>query len=301
MKKVKKILLSLISLISLNFVSAYAYAGSYKNFGILRFFQSTLEYIPLALAFLLIFWGLNFGINRTKIKNGWVIALILSIFSTYGLTKLNIPIENIFYKIGFNERLLFEIGPWIVLAFAMYAVWKWGFGKLLIIFGLIIFNLGFFKVAVESGAAMMLGVAGLIIGLLINKKETRRRKDRRELKNMNLSEKERYLKDRAENRERQLSKWNKAGRIVGRGIGKGIKTGANLTEKGTKLTKKQISKMNKLQRRYNKYSKRLNKIIRANNGTIPARDTKEGKEYSRLISGMRRVEKIAERNNRKLH
>ena len=314
MKGVKKIFLVLLSIISLNFISAYQYAGSYKNFGILRFFQGTLEYIPLALAFLLIFWGLNFGVNRTKIKNGWIIALILSIFATYGLTKLNIPIDNIFYKIGFNERLLFEIGPWIVLGFAMYTVWKWGFGKLLIIFSIIFFNLGLFKVAPESGAAMMLGIDGLIIGLLINKKEMRWRKDRRELKNMNVSERESYLKERAENKERELAKWNKAGRIAGKAIGgtiygatRPIKWGAQATKwtsnqinKGSKIAKKQIRKRKRLQRQYNKYSKGIGKIVKRNNGQIPPLSTKDGKEYSRLISGMRRVEKIAEKHNRKL-
>ena len=131
MKGVKKIILSLLSIISLNFVSAYAYAGSYNNFGFGGLFQNTFEYIPMTIAFLLIFWALNFAINRTRIRNGWIIALILSLFSVYGLTKMNIPIDDIFYKIGFNEELLLTIGPWIVLGLAMLIVWKWGFYMLM--------------------------------------------------------------------------------------------------------------------------------------------------------------------------
>jgi hypothetical protein len=220
MKKGKTIL-GLLFALTLNFVSAYQYAGSYNNFALGSFFMGTLEYIPLAIAFLIIFWALYFGLNRTKLNNSWVIALILSFFATYGLTKLNIPIENIFYKIGFNERLLFEIGPWIVLAFAIYFVWKWGFGKLLMIFGLIFFALGIFRVAVESGAAMTIGIALFLIGLLINKKETRWKKKKRELKKMSVSEREAYLKDKAENRERR--KWSKLNKTRGKKFPKKIR------------------------------------------------------------------------------
>jgi hypothetical protein len=180
----------------------------------------------MAIAFLLIFWGLNFAINRTRMKNGWIIALILSIFSLYGLTKLNISIDNIFYKIGFSEELLLTIGPWIVLGLAMFIVWKWGFGKLLIIFGLIFLSLGIFKIATESGAAIMIGSITTLIGLLINKREMRRRRLRRDVRGMNAGQKQAYLKDRGINRDRTLAKWNNAGRIVGRyGIGPAIWTG----------------------------------------------------------------------------
>jgi len=186
MNGVKKVILTLFSIISISFVSAYAYAGNYNNFGFGGFFQNTLEYIPITIAFLVIFWALNFGINRTRMRNGWVIALILSLFSVYGLTKLNIPIDNIFYKIGFNEELLLTIGPWIVLGLAMFIVWKWGFGRFLIIFGIIFLALGILKVATESGAAIFIGAITTLIGFSIYKKELRRKRLRREMKELSV-------------------------------------------------------------------------------------------------------------------
>jgi len=218
MNGVKKVILTLFSIISISFVSAYAYAGNYNNFGFGGFFQNTLEYIPITIAFLVIFWALNFGINRTRMRNGWVIALILSLFSVYGLTKLNIPIDNIFYKIGFNEELLLTIGPWIVLGLAMFIVWKWGFGRLLIIFGIIFLALGILKVAAESGAAIFIGAITTLIGLMIYKKESRKRRLRREMKNLGIVDRHKVKSYIREDRKARLAKWNRAGRGIGKGL-----------------------------------------------------------------------------------
>lgn len=253
MKEVKKIVLTLFSIITLNFVSAYAYAGSYNNFGMGAFFQNTFEYLPMTIAFLLIFWAFTFAINRTRIKNGWVFALILSLFSVYGLTKLNIPIDDLFYKIGFNEELLLTIGPWIVLGLAMLIVWKWGFGRLLIIFGLIFLGIGIFKIAAESGAAILIGAITLLIGLMIYKKEMRRRRLRREMKNLGIVDRHKVKSYRREDRSARLAKWNRAGRVIGKyGVGPGIWAGKKAGQavgwtgktawKGTKMIGQDIRK-----------------------------------------------------------
>jgi len=270
--------------------------------------MDTLEYVPLAISFLAIFWLLYFAINRTKINNGWIIALILSVFSTYGLTKLNIPIENIFYKIGFNQELLFTIGPWILLGLTMLIIWKWGFGRLFIIFGLIFLALGIFKVAAESGAAIVIGSIFLIIGLILYRRRRSKEKfySEENIRKLEADEKREGL--RRYRRERRGRRWNRAktiGKIAGTPIKwgtQGIGLAGEQSKKQIKKAKKQARKYNKMQRQYDKYSKRINKIVSDNGGQIPSASSnpKDSAEYSRLISGMRRIEKIAERNNRNL-
>jgi hypothetical protein len=211
MKEVRKIILGFLFLISLNLISAYTKSSSY--FGFSGFFSDFRTYIPFAIAFLIIFYAFNFVLNKMKMKNSWIIALILSIFSIYGLYISEINLGGFLSRIGFTEDFLFKFGPWILLALIALIVWKWNFGILLMISGIILIVLRIAKVS-DYELALFLGTLLLLFGLALHRKINRRKA----YKSMNLKDREDYKIKRGSRRDAQAQKWNNAGRRIGHGL-----------------------------------------------------------------------------------
>lgn len=165
----KKTLLAISLMLSLiNFVSA---KGSYSNFSPREFIGEVHSLIYLGITFLILFFVWNWAINRGVLKGKWEAPLILTLFSTHGLTKIELSPEKIFDNLGFPLELVYDIMPWILLLLTIIFLWKFGFGILFITYGVIFIELGIGDFVLAKGFVMLSAGILILIGLWMLRKK----------------------------------------------------------------------------------------------------------------------------------
>ncbi|MEN7982265.1 MAG: hypothetical protein ABFQ65_02370 [Nanoarchaeota archaeon] len=165
--------LSLISgLFLISFVSAAYYPASLQN--ILDSLDPST--VILGSIFIIFFILINFALSRAfKGQKGiaGILAFILSFLIIYGLNRSGFDYQNIyydlFYNIGLSSGVASTFLPLIVLAAAVFIVWKFSLWVLLLMLGIFIIIYGF-AFAYESVATVIIGGIFIIASLVIKKK-----------------------------------------------------------------------------------------------------------------------------------
>jgi len=156
--------------------------------------------ILFAALFILIFAFIKFALDKSIFKKNKgisvTIALVISILSIYGLAKTNFSFDIFLFNLGIGEELISMIAPWILLAIAMFIIFKWGFGPMLMIAGIVLVMAGITKLVYEYEFSVALGFAFLIIGLIMYVKM----KKRKEKKLKENKEKQNPRKNKKRNR-----------------------------------------------------------------------------------------------------
>ncbi len=164
----KKSWLFLLSLFSINLVSAAYYGGfSFRNL----FASLNPNDVFLGVAFILFLFFLIKAFSKfSKDQYGnpsgaaWIPALALSIGLTYGLTRVNFDITNFFYSFGFAEDFLMAFLGIILIIGMLYAIKKKKFKYFLIGFGILFIVLSFTEIIYEKGAAAAIGIVLILFG-----------------------------------------------------------------------------------------------------------------------------------------
>ncbi|MFH1787403.1 MAG: hypothetical protein ABH811_01280 [archaeon] len=176
----RSVLIFSIILLSLSFASAYY--GSYNNFSLSDLLdQIDSPTMILGAIFIIAFILINYALSRVfKDKNGepdtkiaGVLALVLSLFLTWGINKSGYDFENIFYSIGFSEDFLYLFLILALIGFFIFLVVKLkSLGKTLLLAGFTLIAISFF---VYSGLlALILGILSIIVGsLILNNQNTK--------------------------------------------------------------------------------------------------------------------------------
>lgn len=152
------------------------------------FFDIDIRVLSLAVGFVIIFAFFMFFLGRTSFlkKNPTMKTLIsfaFSILCIYGIYNSRIDLSNIFYRIGFNENLIYNfllIG--LVLLFILVGFAKkttslghrkrvWKLSRSLKIFGLLFVALGVTPLVQYSKLIVIgIGVGLYILGIIFTKK-----------------------------------------------------------------------------------------------------------------------------------
>ncbi len=161
----------------------FAYGGSYINVSPSGFFSElNVSIFLLAITFVLIFWVLHFAFKKTPLGRNaaanWIIPLILSIFSIYGILKSNFSIDNFVYGIGLSKDFLITtLIPILFILVSIITVWKTSIKKyfmsLFLLIGTLLIGLSFLDVIYERGIAIFIGAVSIIIGLIFAKMAAR--------------------------------------------------------------------------------------------------------------------------------
>lgn len=163
----KKSVLTLFSLLSVNFVSAFNGFGSLSD----MLYRIEPETIILLVTFIISFSFIFFALNRVLNRDGksaaipGIISFSISLLITYGVNRQSYEIANLFYDIGFNEGILM---PFMILLFFIGIIYLWkktSFKTLLMVLGALMIGLSFF--AYERGMAFILGIILFVIGILL--------------------------------------------------------------------------------------------------------------------------------------
>jgi hypothetical protein len=133
------------------------------------------ENLLLIATFLISFALINFSLKKVlkdsagqpnKAVAG-VVAFAVSMLIVYGVHRIGFDLENFFYDLGLDENLLEIIVPLIVLAAAIWLIYKVGIVLLLIIVGLLFIIVSFTDWVYESGILLFTGIGLLILGVII--------------------------------------------------------------------------------------------------------------------------------------
>jgi len=182
MQKKGSLFLAIITgLFLISFASAYY--GSYSSFSLSNLLDSIdSSTMLLGVLFIVFFAFLNFSLLKIFKENkatAGIVAFALSILITYGINKTGFDIEGLFYNIGFSEGFLATIIPLILLGGAIYLGIRFGFGIVLIGFGLLLGVVSFTNLIYEKGIGLLIGIILIIIGVYINKKFPKKKKEYR--------------------------------------------------------------------------------------------------------------------------
>ncbi len=175
----KKSVLPVLSILLINFVSAFSHYG-YNRFSITGFFSSiNPDDMILMTLFIIIFAFINFSLgkifrdsygNPNKATAG-VVAFSVTSLIVYGFWRTGFDISGLFYNIGVSEDMLFFIIPIILIMAAIFIAWKVGFAALFLIFGLLMLLITIFTDLIYTkGTALIIGFALLLIGLWLWKR-----------------------------------------------------------------------------------------------------------------------------------
>ena len=172
--------IGLVSLLSLNFVSALGFGGL-GNFGFGSLFSSfNIELYLDALIFITIFAVIHFSLERSIFRENravsFVVSLCVSSFAMYGLLSTGFSVQEILYSLGLTQDILPTLLWMIAITILIFLLIKFGIrNTIAILFGL----LGTFLIAYSliadfynQGAAIAIGIISLIIALFIHKKTT---------------------------------------------------------------------------------------------------------------------------------
>ncbi len=164
--------LSLISgLFLINFVSAY-YPATLQNL------LDSLDPSTAILGsiFIISFILINFSLSKAfKTQKGisGILSFIISFLIIYGLNRSGFDYQNIyydlFYNIGLSSGVASTFLPLIVLAAAIFIVWRFSLWVLLLMLGIFIIIYGTFF-AYASFATVIIGGIFIIAALVIKKK-----------------------------------------------------------------------------------------------------------------------------------
>lgn len=133
------------------------------------------ENLLLIATFLISFALINFSLKKilkdsagqpNKAVSG-VVAFAVSMLIVYGVHRIGFDLENFFYDLGLDENLLEIIVPLIILATAIWLIYKIGLVLLLIITGLLFILVSFTDWVYESETLLFAGIALLILALII--------------------------------------------------------------------------------------------------------------------------------------
>lgn len=167
----KRALTLILSLFLINFVSAYGHNS----------IQSLLDSLDPSTAilgsiFLISFILLNFSLSRAfKGQKGipGVLSFIISFLIIYGINRSGFDYQNIyydlFYNIGLSSGIASTFLPLIILAAAVFIVWKFNFAILFITLGsfIAIYGAAF---AYATLATIIIGGIFIAIGIWLLKK-----------------------------------------------------------------------------------------------------------------------------------
>ncbi|NCN86820.1 hypothetical protein GW932_03225 [archaeon] len=274
----------------LTLVSAYG-EQSWTTIG--GFYINT-EMVFAGIAFLLIFWGITYGVSKLKIfpntTTRIIMSIILSLFALYGLSKTGFSYEGLFLKIGIAE-FMYRFFPWILLTTAILAMLFWGLGAVVMISGGIIGILGLIgsineEIVYNWEILLMIGISVFIIGLWIKKKGGHYFGTPRMFKSI------RIMKKRIIKLQQEFNRIHKINPTDNR-LESLMKQINDLTEKLRKMQEER----NNVGRQYNKYSARIQQILKRYNRRVPSatspnpRERRDSREYSQLINAMKEIEK----------
>jgi len=170
----KKSVLPVLSILLINFVSAFSHYG-YNRFSITGFFSSiNPDDMILMTLFIIIFAFINFSLgkifrdsygNPNKATAG-VVAFAVTSLIIYGFWRTGFNLSGLFYNVGISEDMLFFIIPIILIVAAIFIVSKIGWAALFLIFGLLMLLITIFTDLIyEKGTALIIGFVLFLIGL----------------------------------------------------------------------------------------------------------------------------------------
>jgi len=278
--------------------------------------------IMLMIVFFFIFYISYFAINKsmkysnTAIKT--ILSLSISLFTVWKLNNSDIGIDGILFDLGLTEFIK-AYGPIIIIIGLIIAMFVWGFCMVMAIAGGIITLIGY--IGQESGILYngwfltAVGIGMLFLGLLCI-----HRSYIKKASNFIGSVKKPVISlcgffafigliifvvgivmidttliiigliifllgiicpGKKKYKDGESSPWYPSG-------------SSSPWKPDIKTKRKQKTRLwGSLQRKYNEYSRRIQNITTRNNKRIPSSGTSDGKEYSRLVRAMGRLEKIA--------
>lgn len=166
------IILSIITLVLINFISAYY--GSYRSFSLSDLLNSIdASTMLLGAIFIVSFAFINYGLSRFFKDNkatAGIAAFVVSLLITYGINRTGLDFEGFFYDIGISGDFLYTILPIVLLIGVIYLGWKLGFGIAIMIFGVLFILISFTSLIYQKGILILIGISLLVAGFYINKK-----------------------------------------------------------------------------------------------------------------------------------
>lgn len=201
------------------------------NFSLSNLFYSfdvdILAYIAI---FFLLFAGITFLLKRTLFKDsrGVLIAISASssLLAMYGLIRANFSIAELFFKLNLPPELQYNLA-WIIFILVFLILWiKTDLGITLMLTGLMFFLVGALKLVYADLLVEIVGGVMVVAGYFLHKRIVHKR----DLKNMNLKDRQEYLTARKGLKKARRKEWYERGRRGGHKLGRilyGKKTSKN--------------------------------------------------------------------------
>ena len=166
----------LLSLFSLNFVSAYSFTSF--TFGNLFSIFNVSMYLT-ALLFATIFAVIYFIVGKTPFGENrgvrWIIALCAASFSLWGIVSSGFSFEDFLYRFGISGSMLSTILWMIAVIIALILIAKLKFRNFLavvfFILGATLLALSLFGVLYEQAGGIIIGGIFLLLALIIHKRK----------------------------------------------------------------------------------------------------------------------------------
>jgi len=164
------VLLIAVSVISINLISAASFSAG----KVLDSFDSQTMF--LMTLFIIVFAGLFFSASRVfKNKStgqpertiAAVVSLAISLFVIYGINKMDMDIQGMFYDIGLSEGLLGIIIPIILIAGLIYLLVKVK-SKILLILGALFILISIADLVYEKEALLWLGIILIVLWIIFS-------------------------------------------------------------------------------------------------------------------------------------
>ncbi len=187
------------------------------------------ESMVLGILFFVIFAGLMFALRKTKFGRNnamkTVISFCISLLAVFGLSKTTWDFTGIFYRIGFNEQLLYNVALVILISFfVLSGIVKKSYGRrwrlyrpLNIIGGLFTALALFTDVIYEKTTTLTISIPMLVIGLLLwyrRKYSSDKNEAEKNFSGLKESKREENYKISQAKKEIRRKKWKK--RFMGR-------------------------------------------------------------------------------------
>lgn len=135
----------------------------------------------LGACFLIIFAFLMFALGRTKLRENHavmsIIALSISLLSTYGITKTNFDPSELVYNLGISDEQIYIAVPILFLMFLVLIGLrkdpatgrrKFSLGRMLIILGVIALGISFTGLIYRKVALIFIGAGLILLGIIIS-------------------------------------------------------------------------------------------------------------------------------------
>ncbi len=174
MKKRSISIISLITLFSINLISAQFYSG-YNRFSLPDLLRSIDPQTMILGSLFLIFFILIFYPLSRVFKNSYgqpnttiagVLAFVISTLIIYGINRSGFDIEGLFYGLGLSSGILYIILPIILLIGSLFLIWKLK-QYFLLLAGLLLIILALFTDLFYEGFwIFVLGSIMFLIGLI---------------------------------------------------------------------------------------------------------------------------------------